>query len=397
MNRWVDRANKCISQGSLTNSKHPRMLIEGLFPSHIKGAHGCYLYDTNDKKHVDFICGLGTNLLGYGNDFINQKIIKELYNGFSHSLPTTFEVETAESLQEMFPEMKLWKFLKTGTEACMAALRIARAMTGRNLVLSHGYHGWSDQFVGMLPNAKGVCGSCNMRELQTIEQVTKDVAAVIIEPVITDYSPERIEWLRDLRNRCTETGTVLIFDEVITGFRFKKGSVTEYAGIDPDLICIGKAMAGGLPLAAVGGKHDLMEDSKWFVSSTYAGEILSLVACKEVIRLLNHNSSYDINHLWSEGEKFLQEFNSFSTNLKIEGYPTRGVFKGSEKTIALFMQEMAKAEILFCKSWFYNFPLIETNTFVLESAKIVLDKIDRGSVQLNYPMPRSPFSMGVRK
>lgn len=395
--RWRDRAKASIAQEALTNSKNPHMLINGLYPTHIKGAHGCYLYDTSDKKYLDFICGLGTNLFGYGNDLINQKIQKVMYNGFSHSLPTIYEVEAAEAIKEMFPAVDMVKFLKTGGDACNAAVKIARNYTGRSKVLSDGYHGWGDIFVSLTPPACGVTDHFDIEKLEAIDNIDNTVAAVIIEPVITDYSNDRRLYLQQLRKRCSEVGAVLIFDEVITGFRFEKYSVTEWSGVDPDLLCLGKAISNGLPLSCVAGGRDLMDDASYFISSTYAGEILSLVACKEVVRLLLHDSNYDIKRLWVEGEKFRDHFNENSPdNLKMVGYPTRGVFSGSEEMIALLMQEMAKANILFCKSWFYNFCHYEINDYISNVIEGILDKIKSGRCRMEYPMPKSPFSMGLR-
>ncbi len=128
--QWWHRAQKSVAQGALTNSKHPKMLIQGAYPTHVSHGIGSYLYDTDGKKYLDYICGLGVNLFGYGNDKINKELMKHIYGGFSHSLPTKHEVEAAEALKEIFCFVDRWKFLKTGSDACSAAIKIARNRWG---------------------------------------------------------------------------------------------------------------------------------------------------------------------------------------------------------------------------------------------------------------------------
>lgn len=248
----------------------------------------------------------------------------------------------------------------------------------------------------MTPPAKGVPKRDFIKKLLSIDDITNETAAVIIEPVMTDHSPERIDYLNQLRKKCTDMGAMLIFDEVITGFRFKKFGVSNYTGIIPDLIVIGKAMANGLPLSAVGGKAAVMDDPGYFISSTYAGEVFSLAACRKVCELLIKDSDYNIDYLWKSGQDFIDAFNQQPTDVKLAGYPSRGVFTGSDENIAIFMQEMARSEILFCKSFFYNFGHISHNHDVLAIALEIKERIADGSAKLKFPMPQSPFSMGVR-
>lgn len=393
---WWHRAQNAISQGALTNSKHPDMLIKGAYPTHVSHGHGVYLYDTDDKKYLDYICGLGTNILGYGNDRINKKLMRSLYGGFSHSLPTTQEVITAEKLKELFVFVDRWKFLKSGSEACAAAVKFARAATGRRKIISQGYHGISDQFVSLTPPHKGVPEDLNIFKYNAVDDIDRDTAAIIIEPVIADDSKENVQWLKDLRARCDKYGALLIYDEVITGYRYKNFGVCNNYGITPDLLVIGKAMSNGLPLAAVGAKAKIMDDPQVFVSSTYAGERLSLVAAEAVCEILQKDSEHKISHIWEEGQDFIDRFNEIGGPVRLQGYPTRGVLEGSEEHKAMFMSEMAKAKILFHKSWFYTWGHIPEKDSTLETARGVLDKI-RNGLKVDFEMPKSPFSMGVRK
>ncbi len=394
---WLNRAENCISQGGLTNSKWPESLIKGLYPTHVKGGHGSYLYDCNDIKWADYICGLGSNLFGYGNDYISKEIMKHIFNGANHSLPTKFEVEAAEALKTVMPWVERFKFTKTGTAACDAAIRFARAATGRLMVLSQGYHGVGDEFVSLSPPAKGVHTCNDIGTLESLGQITKDVAAVIIEPVITDYSRARMDWLKALRDECTKAGALLIFDEVITGMRFKMGSVAAYSGVTPDLICLGKAVGGGLSLAAVGGSSKILDDKQVFISSTYAGETWPLIACAKAVELQRTRKEFSIDYLWDRGQEFMDDFNKLG-GVQMVGYPSRGSFEGDMKERALFCQEMARHKILFHPStWFYNYTHIPINQEVIHTIDLVKERIREKRCKLEYPLPATPFAAKLRE
>lgn len=399
MTHW-ERAQQAIGQGYLTNSKSPKAHVFGVYPTHVTRGYGCDLYapgpDGQERRYVDFICGLGTNLLGYSNPEVRQAIHEALDYGWSHSLPTTLEVETAETLKELMP-VEAVKFLKTGTEACMAAVRIARAATGRKKILSEGYHGWSDLFVSLTPPAEGVPEDPNMQLFTSLEQVDSETAAVIVEPVIVDWSPARIKWLKELRETCDRCGALLIFDEIITGFRFKQFSVASASEVLPDLLCLGKGMGNGMSISAVGGSAKLMHGS-YFVSSTYAGECLSLSAAKKVMSLLKRRHPWDIDVLWEKGARWTLLFNEIAPELvKLRGYPTRGVFEGDSETLALFFQECCKSGVLFGKSWWMNWHLAECGDWIIGMCSDVLTRIKRGNVRLEGELPTSPFAMKVRK
>lgn len=384
------RAENAIAHGYLTNSKSPRTLGFGAYPTHIRKAHMCYLTDTSGKRYVDYICGLGTNLIGYGHVKIADAIAEGYRRGGCPSLATDLEVEVAEELKSVFPFVDKWRFLKSGSEACSAAIRIARSYTGEDLVASEGYHGWHDEFTSLTPPADGVPNV----EYPIIKQDSgMPKAARIIEPVITDHSRERYRVLKDYDEAAKKYKHVLIHDEVITGFRWKKWSVSRDSGVDPDMICIGKAMAGGLPLAAVGGRKDIME-SDYFVSSTYAGDTVSLMACKKMIELLK--KSYDINMLWREGQYFLDQFNSLWDEIQIEGYSVRGRFVGKPHILDLFFQNCVAAGVIFGPSWFFNFPLIGETQRTLEVCNDVVRRIKLGEARLYGEPRRSPFSDKAR-
>lgn len=393
---WHLRALDCIAHSALTNSKRPECLVKGVYPTHLSEGHGCCVLDSQGKQYIDFICGLGSNILGYGNEEIARTIYNRATKGCTLSLGTVLEVQVAEKVKEIVPWVTHLRFLKTGSDACQAAIRIARTKTGRTQVLSQGYHGWDDEFVSLTPPALGVPKHDNIRALKDLDDITLNTAAVIVEPVMTDMSDARRIWLQALREKCTKLSVILIFDEIITGFRVPKFTLSNYWAIEPDLICLGKAMANGMPLSVVAGKESLMNCDEYFVSSTFAGETLSLAAGLKTMQLLQ--TKYRIEELWIRAEKFLVDFNLLAPQLiRIDGYPTRGVFRGTELTKALFWQEACKAGILFGPSWFFNFAHREKTAFVLSTARDILSRISTGSVKLEGELPKTPFAQKQRE
>jgi glutamate-1-semialdehyde 2,1-aminomutase len=276
---WQQRASQSIAHSALTNSKRPSCFVNGVYPTHVKRGYDCFLWDASGKRYVDFVCALGTNLFGYANRAINEAVMSQLANGALYSLSSTLEIEFAEMFLNYMPFAERVRVLKSGSEGCSAAIRIARAATGRGMVLSDGYHGWHDEVVSLTKPATGVSPafyrewdiSFYSREPSIfaeidLSQSLASVAAIIVEPVITDFSNERIQYLHALRKKCDEVGAVLIFDETITGLRFPKLSVAAWSGVYPDIIIMGKALANGLPISVVAGRKEVME-ADYFVSS----------------------------------------------------------------------------------------------------------------------------------
>jgi glutamate-1-semialdehyde 2,1-aminomutase len=378
----------------LTNSKRPSCFTS-VYPTHLTEAHECFVWDDSNKRYVDFIAALGTNLFGYANRTVNEAVKRQLDRGSLYSLSSTLEVEFAEMFLNYMPFAERVRVLKSGSEACSAAVTIARAATGRTLVLSDGYHGHHQEFTSLTPPANGVpkVFADTMQPLSD-PKTAKDVAAVIIEPVITDYSNERIQYLHTLRKWCDESGAVLIFDEVITGLRFPKLSVAAWSGVHPDIIIMGKALANGLPISVVAGKKKFM-DADYFVSSTYAGDTLAMAAAMKVLPM----AAEHIYDMWDQAEHFKAAFNQLCDGLVwLEGYPTRGVLKGKDDmTRALFMQEACLGGLLFGPSFFWCKPHVEHKHFVLDIVGKVISKIKSGGAKLIGDMPQAPIAQKVRE
>lgn len=391
-----ERAQNSIAQGCLTNSKHPKAHIRGVTPTHMVKGQGPYLWDEHGKKYVDYICGLGVNILGYANETVNRAAAMAMQGGVSHSLGTQYEVAAAERLKECLPFVDRVKWVKTGSDACTAALKIARNATGRSLVLSDGYHGFHTEFCDVynktLPS--------NTQQLRPdMANLNSDVAAVIIEPVVTDYGESRQAWLRTLLTECRKRGILVIFDEVITNFRWPKFAVCNWMNVTPDLVCGGKAIANGFPLAYVAGKKELMDDAGYFVSSTYAGDTVSLAAADAVMTLLL-SKKFDLERLWTAGQEFITKVNELAGGIiQLQGYPTRGITKGSSDfNLALFLQEAAKAQLLFGKSWNFSFCHMagEVADQTYGGLTGIFQKIRDGRASLEGMMPESPLAARVR-
>ena len=392
------RAERSIAHGALTNSKRPSAFVRGVYPTHIRRGHGSILFDVDGNRYIDTVCGLGTNLFGYGNPQIGEAVARAMQSGGSvFSLGTDLEVEVAETLRGTFPFLERLRFLKTGSEGCAAAVRIARAFTGRYEIASEGYHGWSDQFVSLTPPANGVTDDHKIWPLGPMydELLCEGrAAAVIVEPVITDISDERRRFIQQLRDDCTKSGILLIFDETISAYRFPNYCVARHWNILPDLWIGGKAIAGGLPLSVVGGRADVME-SDYFVSSTWAGDRLALAAAQVADGLVH--GPFNPSDLWLYGQEFQEKFNAVSPSVQAAGYPTRGVWKfATEMHKALWMQEMCKAGVLVGPSWFYTKYIHSELENLLSIHKAIIKNIEEGRCRVEGDPPHSPFAERVR-
>jgi glutamate-1-semialdehyde 2,1-aminomutase len=252
-------------------------------PVYFTKGKGAYLYDADDNKYIDFVQSWGPMLLGHANDTIVTAVKKTLENGLGFGAPTEIETQLAEKIIEIMPSMDLVRLVSSGTEATMSAIRLARGYTGRDKIIKFEgcYHGHSDSLLvkagsGALtmgePSSSGVPSA--LAELtitleynntqQLIEVMSKagnEVACVIIEPIAGNMNliPAEKEFLQTLRDECDKHGVVLIFDEVMCGFRARLGGAQEYYGITPDLTTLGKVIGGGLPVGAFGGKQEIME------------------------------------------------------------------------------------------------------------------------------------------
>ena len=288
---WRARAAAVIPGGASTGSKRPDALFGPGFdgPTHISDAAGCRIRTAGGAWLIDLTAALGAVSLGYADPEVTAAVTSAAQRGPVSGLPYIDEVTLAERLQSFLPCADRTRFLKSGAEACAAAVRIARAHTGRDKVLGSGYFGWLDWWT----DAAGVPAGAhadythlpfNDRDAwrDALVAAGDSLAAVMIEPLVEVLADA--DWLRDLRAHCDRVGAVLIFDEVKTGFRLHRGGAQSLLDVIPDLAAIGKALANGYPLAAVVGRaHVMSAAERTWISSTLATELVSIAASHAVL------------------------------------------------------------------------------------------------------------------
>jgi glutamate-1-semialdehyde 2,1-aminomutase len=275
-------------------------------PRFVDRAEGPYIFDIDDNRYIDYVLSWGPMILGHADPDVIAAITGQAAKGTSYGAPTTLETQLAERVIEFFPSIEMVRFVSSGTEATMSALRLARAATGRSKILkfSGGYHGHADFLLSDagsgvatlgLPASAGVTAaqtadtlSVQYNDLDAVraafERVGEQIAAVIVEPVSGNMGlvEPRDGFLQGLRDLTQQDGALLIFDEVMTGFRVARGGAQERYGIKPDLTCLGKVIGGGLPCAAYGGRRSIMEHvaplGAMYQAGTLSGNPLAMAA-----------------------------------------------------------------------------------------------------------------------
>ena len=289
-------------------------------PIFFKKAKGAYVFDADENKYIDYIGSWGPMILGHSNKQIINSITKQLQLGTSYGAPTSLESKTAELIKDCVPSIQKIRMVNSGTEATMSAIRLARGFTGRNKIIKFDgcYHGHVDSLLikagsGVstfgLPDSPGIpkqlakqtisCEFNNKEDfLDAFEKVKDDLAAVIIEPIAGNmgFIPSDKSFLKLLRKKTNENNSLLIFDEVMTGFRVSLGGAQEIYGIKPDITTLGKVIGGGLPVGAFGGREDIMDclapNGPVYQAGTLSGNPLAMAAGYSLIKLLVKNDPY---------------------------------------------------------------------------------------------------------
>jgi glutamate-1-semialdehyde 2,1-aminomutase len=289
----LERARQVIPLGAQTFSKSITQFPHGVSPYFAARGKGARLWDEDGHEYVDFNNGLCAVTLGYADPDVNAAVAAQLADGALFTLSHRLEAEVAERVCAMVPCAEMVRFGKNGSDATTAAIRIARAYTGRDRVLMCGYHGWQDWSIGTTARNKGVPQA--VRDLTStfayddlpglealLDRHAGEVAAIILEPMnVRAPSPGYLQGVRELADR---HGAVLVFDETITGFRFHNGGAQALFGVTPDLATFGKGIANGFPLSALAGRRELMmEMEEIFFSTTMAGEVISLAAARATL------------------------------------------------------------------------------------------------------------------
>jgi glutamate-1-semialdehyde 2,1-aminomutase len=296
-NRLYERALESIPLASQTFSKSAMNFVRGASPLFLSRGEGAYVWDPDGNRYIDYILGLMPVVLGYRDIDVDNAIRDQLNKGIIFSLPAELEIELAEKLVEIIPSADMVRYGKNGSDVTTAAIRLARAFTGRDRVASCGYHGWHDWYIGTTSRAAGVpetvkalTSPFKFNDPNSLEELLRlepdGFAAVILEPEgISEPDPEFLPAVRELTEKF---GVVLIFDEIITGFRVSEGGAQEKYGVTPDLSVFGKALGNGMPISAVVGRRDIMAlMTDIFFSGTFGGETLSLAAALATLNKLS--------------------------------------------------------------------------------------------------------------
>ena len=388
--KLYERAKKVIPGG--VNSPVRAFLSVNQKPFFVKKAHGQYLVDEDNNKIIDYIGSWGAQILGHGHSKIKNTLTASLRKGITYGAPCSREVELAERITKIYPSINKVRMVSSGTEATMSAIRLARGYTGRNKILKFNgcYHGHGDSFLIKagsgaatfgVPNSLGVPPglaketiSTNFNDIESVKKVVKKnkLACIIVEPIAGNMNFIRSDenFLNELRTICSENNIVLIFDEVMTGFRVALGGAQSLYSIKPDLTTLGKVLGGGLPVGAFGGKSKIMNqlspDGGVYQAGTLSGNPLAMDAGLKTLDLISKKNYFKnlekitrqltdgINELSRKYNKKIYAdsqggmFGIYFTDKKVVNYES--ISKSDIKKFIQFFKFMIKNKIYFAPS-----------------------------------------------
>ena len=374
MNKKIQYLDDClqyIPSAAQTLSKNPAQFVIGVTPVAITKAKGCYLWDIEGHKYLDTILALGPMIFGYGNERIDKAVKEQIDRGTIFSLPSEKELELAKLLREVVPCAEMSRFLLDGNDATSGAVRLARHITGRDHVAKCGYHGYQDWSIctkagrnaGVPEILKSMTHDFVYNDPASLEKIfeqyPQQIAAVILEPVSAEKPTN--DFLNKVKEIAHKNGAILIFDELVTGFRWALGGAQEYFNVTPDLACFGKGISNGYPISVIAGKAEYMKKmDEVFVSTTFGGFTLGVVAALETINLMREIGDVQ-KQMHITGEQFIEQANHIikKHNLPLEfvGYGVHPVLKVNldddylARVIKSYLyQEFNKRGILFSSS-----------------------------------------------
>ena len=384
-NLIYNRAKKIIPAGTQTFSKGVTQFVNGFSPKYLDHGKGAFVWDVDNNKYLDYIMGCHPLVLGYADPDVNRAVCEQLEKGSTFSLMNELEVTVSELLVDAIPCAEMVRFGKNGADATSAGVRIARAVTGRDHIAFCGYHGWHDWYIantdlnsGIPDFNKRLSHSFKYNDIDSLEKVFKDfpdqIAIVIMEP-LTILTPKCMKsksctdrlckktcqhsFLHEVQKITKHYGALLMFDEIITGFRFSYGGAQELLGITPDLTSLGKGISNGVPLSAIVGKKEYMSVlDKTFFSFTYGGDCIGLSAAAACMPKIKREKVPE--HLFNIGQDLKDGFNELAKIHKVEdfvqclGYSCRSIISFNGQGIydelemkSFFQQELIRQGILW--------------------------------------------------
>ncbi|MBT3931731.1 MAG: aminotransferase class III-fold pyridoxal phosphate-dependent enzyme [Rhodospirillaceae bacterium] len=356
-NAKVDVVDALVPLASQTFSKSRVILPEGKAPLFASHGLGARVWDIDGNEYVDLVSALLAVSLGYCDPDVDLAVRRQATRGVSFSLASELEYELASTLTEIIPSAEAVRFGKNGTDATSAAVRVARAHTGRDEVVAMGYHGWQDWYIGTTTRNKGVpahthAGTHRVAagDLNQIEDILKargnSIACVMLEPVFQTYEAGH-EYLAALKSLTESCGTLLVFDETVTGFRLALGGAQDYYGVVPDLSAFGKGMANGYPLSCLVGRSEIMSEMREvFLSSTFGGEAVSLAAALATVAKIQREPV--IESLWRTGGALRANVNRM---LAETGLDAAIALKGVDPWVGIAVHDHAGASAMEIRTY----------------------------------------------
>ena len=353
-NKLYNKAKKIIPYGSQTYSKGVKAFSDGVSPKFLSRGKGCEVWDVDGNKFIDYVMANQPLILGYADKDVNEAVKKQLNLGSTFSVSNKLEIDVTELLVKHIPDAEGARFGKNGADATSIAVRLSRSITKRDHIAFCGYHGWHDWFIGTTDLNYGIpkfnnqlAHSFSYNNISSLEKIfskyKNKIACVIMEPITVngpiskpsesskwqDYN-KKDNFLIDVKNLCKKNGALLVFDEVVTGFRYDMGGAQKMFDVIPDLSCWAKAMSNGIPISAITGRWEYIKHlEKTFFSFTYGGDCIGLAAAKATINKLEKKNVID--HLYKVGGRLKSGMNDLSkiyglTDLiECSGYPCRTV------------------------------------------------------------------------
>ncbi len=381
---WA-RAKELIPAGTQTLSKGPDQFVQGVTPKFLLRGKGSHVWDVDGNEYIDYPMALGPILLGYDYPSVSEAVIEQVRTGTTFTLMHPLEVEVAELITELVPSAEMVRYGKNGADVTSAAIKVARAYTGRDSIAYCGYHGSQDWYAVTTPRNKGIPKLFasfmhpfeynNIESLEAIfaEQQGK-IGAVIMEvpgvdPVLNPKTGKN--FLQEVCDVAHANGAIFILDEIVTGFRYSIGGAQKLFDVTPDLTCLGKGMGNGFPISALAGSKEVMgELNEVFFSMTFSGDTLGLAATKATLTELIERPV--VEYLWKTGERLhagiRKAAEAACVDLRISGNgPRAGIAvlneNGAEDLLlkSIFMAETVKRGVLFGGPVFISYSHTESD------------------------------------
>lgn len=327
--RHFEEALKLIPWGTQTNAKRPFPQFDETMPKFIVRGKGCRIWDMEGKEYIDYRLALGPVTLGYCYEEVDEAVREQMKNGVLFSMASPIELELAQLLHEIVPNAEMVRFMKTGEDANLSNIRIARAYTKRDMILMSGYHGYPDWFATEDSPNNGVPEFMkdyvkvipwgNFEEAERLIRTYHERLACVISIPYDMGEDVHGTYIKHLRALTRQYGVLLVIDEVWTGFRLALGGAQELFGVDADLASYAKAMANGYPISTYLGKREYMQSLDRFkMTTTYAGETLSIAAALATLKIMKREKVHE--HINAMGKRLMDGFTMIARELGVEGY-----------------------------------------------------------------------------